>query len=120
MSVAQWGPEWIPAFVGMTRSLRRSVAVVGVALDSIYITDRTCMNDAAIIATVRQYFSRRARNVVTAYVFGSVGKGLSGLSSDVAIAVLTRSRQLRPSRDPHLACKPNWKRCWAGPLTLSF
>ena len=46
------------------------------------------MNDAAIIATVRQYFSRRARNVVTAYVFGSVGKGLSGLSSDVDIAVL--------------------------------
>ena len=46
------------------------------------------MNDAAIIATVRQYFSRRSRNVVTAYVFGSVGKGLSGLSSDVDIAVL--------------------------------
>ena len=46
------------------------------------------MNDAAIIATVRQYFSRRARNVVTACVFGSVGKGLSGLSSDVDIAVL--------------------------------
>ena len=84
--------EWIPAFAGMTRSLRRRVAVVGVALDSIYITDRIRMNDAAIIATVRQYFSRRAQNVVTAYVFGSVGKGLSGLSSDVDIAVLYARR----------------------------
>ena len=46
------------------------------------------MNDAAIISTVRQYFSRRAQNVVTAYVFGSVGRGLSQPSSDVDIAVL--------------------------------
>ena len=87
-SITRMCAEWIPAFAGITHSLRRRVAVVGVALDSIYITDRTRMNDAAIIATVRQYFSWRARNVVTAYVFGSVGKGLSGLSSDVDIAVL--------------------------------
>ena len=87
-SITRMCAEWIPAFAGITHSLRRRVAVVGVALDSIYITDRTRMNDAAIIATVRQYFSRRAQNVVTAYVFGSVGKGLSGLSSDVDIAVL--------------------------------
>ena len=72
----------------MARSLPWRVAVVGVALDSIYITDRTRMNDAAIISIVTQYFSRRAQNVVTAYVFGSVGRGLSRPSSDVDIAML--------------------------------
>ena len=46
------------------------------------------MNDAAIISIVTQYFSRRAQNVVTAYVFGSVGRGLSRPSSDVDIAML--------------------------------
>ena len=46
------------------------------------------MDDAAIIATVRQHFAQRAQNVVAAYVFGSVGRGSSQPLSDVDIAVL--------------------------------
>jgi uncharacterized protein len=80
--------EWISAIACMKRSLPWRVAVVGVAFDSIYLTNRSHMSDAAIISTVRQYFSRRAQNVVAAYVFGSVGRGLSQPSSDVDIAVL--------------------------------
>jgi uncharacterized protein len=46
------------------------------------------MDDASIISTARQYFAQRARNVVAAYVFGSVGRGSSRASSDVDIAIL--------------------------------
>lgn len=46
------------------------------------------MDAAEIISTVRQHFAQLPQNIVTAYVFGSVGRGSSRSGSDVDIAVL--------------------------------
>jgi hypothetical protein len=46
------------------------------------------MDEESIISAVKEYFARKAGDLVAAYIFGSVARRTSGPSSDVDIAVL--------------------------------
>jgi predicted nucleotidyltransferase len=46
------------------------------------------MDDAQIIATIKEYFSERREDWIAAYVFGSVAREASRPTSDVDIALL--------------------------------